>query len=963
MISKRAMHNMEKLFQDLKKNIRGTCRFDTLSKKIYSVDASIYEVEPLGIIIPLDKEDVLTALQIAAQHKVPITPRGAATGITGSCLGYGLILDMAQNLNQILEINIDKEYAICQPGVVQDRLNEALAPHGYRLGPDTSTGNRATLGGMTANNSAGARSLRYGAMVQHVDTLEIALASGHLITTTPLTESQWLDKCRQNNIEALIYQELTDIRNNYADAISQHFPKIPRRVSGYNLDHLIKPFPLNLSQLIVGSEGTLGLITEIKVGIAKKPRHTSLCIIHTENMIKDLHAIEAMLAHQPIALEMIDEKILTAARLSPTVKQKLQWLSGNPQAVFVAEFEGASPQEVESKVAKFAAQMKREHIGYAHIILQDASHQQDVWDVRKAGLGLLLSKRSYSRAIAFIEDITIGPHQLPDFLDEFCQYLKSLGKEAGIYGHIGSGCMHIRPYIDLRQPTEIHTMKKIMDDVSSMVLRYGGALSGEHGDGLIRSWLNEKMFGKEVYTAFKKVKNAFDPHNLMNPGKIVDGPPLEQNLRLNPQSVHATIPTFLDFTAEGGIELAADLCNGNGQCRKKENVMCPSFQASNDEYQTTRARAQSLRAVIHGKLPLEEFSGQALYDVLDLCIECKGCKRECPSQVDMAKMKSEFLYQYQEKHGYSLRNRLFAHLPTLNKFMSPFATLFNAMVNSPLAKPFLSLLGISTRRSLPTLAKQPFSKWFALQKQTPKIKKLVIFNDTYTEYNHPEIGQAAFKVLSALNYEIILAHGQCCGRPLISKGLLPEAQTYARKVTTALHPYAHQNLPIIMLEPSCFSAIIDDYKGLLGKDPTASENLKSVINCTQSLDQFLEKHIVDGKLPLPFIERESEVLVHGHCHQKALVGTQATLEVLKAVPGFHVKEIASGCCGVAGAFGYEKEHYEFSLKIGELRLLPTIRQAPSNAIIVASGMSCRCQIDHGTSHKALHLAEALANRL
>lgn len=946
-------------FEELRQAIKGEVYHDPLTCAIYSVDASIYEVAPLGVAMPKDKEDLINILKIAAKHQIPVTARGAATGITGGCLGQGLIIDTSKYLNKILEINLQEEYAICEPGVVQDRLNEALSPSGYRLGPDTSTGNRATLGGMLANNSAGARSLLYGRMVDHVEEVELALAGGELLSFHAISEEEWTKKRLLAGTEGTIYQEVQRILNTSREALLHRFPKIPRHVSGYNLDKLLTAPPLNICNLITGSEGTLGIATKIKVKIAKKPQFTGICIVHLEDMIAGMRSVNAMLAHRPIALEMIDDKILKSARLSPAVQTKLEWLIGNPQAVFIAEFDGPSQKVVDTKLNDFAGAMLSIKMGYAHPILNNPQEIAAVWDVRKAGLGLLLSKRGYSRAIAFIEDLSVPPDKLSDFIQEFNAYMKSIGKEAGIYGHVGSGCIHIRPYIDLRKKEELIRMKEILDHISSMVLAYGGAMSGEHGDGLVRSWLNEKMFGPEVYQAFKNLKKAFDPRNLMNPGKIVNGPPFSENLRLNPESKNLKIPTFLDFSNEGGFELAADMCNGNGLCRKSEQVMCPSFQASGEEYHTTRARAQTLRSIIHEKLPLQELTGQALYDVLDLCIECKGCKNECPSQVDMAKMKSEILYQYQEKHGYSLRSLIFTSIHRLNELTSPFATLFNTLASTRFSKFLLSCLGIAPERTLPTLAKERFSIWFCKQKQMPKAKKVLLFNDTYTEFNEPDIGKAAFHVLSALDYEIMLAEGFCCGRPLLSKGFLKEAKKQAIQNVQRLDGLIPVEIKIIVLEPSCLSAIRDDYHGLLGND----EKLKRLISHTVSFEEFLQSHLQDGKLPLKFSDNKRNVWMHGHCHQKALVGTLPTLEVLRGVKAFSVREIDSGCCGMAGSFGYEKEHYLFSMKIGELKLFPKIRSTEQDDLIIASGVSCRSQIQDGTKRHAVHLAEAIASQL
>lgn len=954
---------MQELEKELASCIKGDLRFDTISKVAYSVDASIYEIEPVGIVLPRTKQDLVNAIKIAVRHNVPVIARGAATGITGGCIGKGLIIDTSKYLNRILEINYDQEYAICEPGVVQDQLNHSLSSKGYRLGPDTSTGDRATLGGMMANNSAGARSLHYGKMVDHVLSVELALATGELLEFASVDTKDLEARLRQQDAEGHIYREVIRIRDHYWKDIEKHFPKIPRRVSGYNLDELIKPGPLNISKLITGSEGTLGIATKIKVGISRKPGSTALCVVHFSDMVSAMHTILEMLKFQPMALEMIDDQIILMGRRSPSMKSKLGWIQGEPQCVFVAEFEADTSENAGQKAVDFKNAMIQKQIGYAQVILNQPEAMSHVWEVRKAGLGLLLSRRTYSRAIAFIEDLSIGPEQLAPFMEKFCAYLKSKGKQAGIYGHVGPGCMHVRPYINLLEKSETELMHQMMLDISDLILEHGGALSGEHGDGLIRSWLNKKMFGDQVYQAFVELKSAFDPENRMNPGKIVHAPPLLENLRISPGTKIASIPTFLDFSPEGGFELAADLCNGNGLCRKKESVMCPSFQASGDEYDTTRARAQALRAVINGRLPLEKFTSPEIHDVLDLCLECKGCKTECPSQVDMAKMKAEFLYQYQEKHGYSLRSKLFGNIGRINQIGSNFTAIFNWLNSTFLAKKLTSWIGIAPQRSLPALASERFSTW--VDKLTHKVEnsrgQVVLFNDTFTEFNQPEIGKDAIKVLHKLGYDVVVPPWHCCGRPLISKGLLPQAKKKAEALVELLFPFADQGIQIIGLEPSCILTLKDDFSGLLGTKSSLAVKVNAITKACKTFDEFVAEHLQDGKLPFSIKQSDLQVKLHGHCHQKSLVGTQPTLQVLKAIPGFHVSEIDSGCCGMAGSFGYEKEHYEFSMKIGELRLFPAVRATAEDTIIVADGISCRSQIAQGTGRKAKHLAEVLGN--
>lgn len=953
---------MEQLQRDLIGAIEGEVRFDAATRRAYSVDASIYEIEPLGVVTPKHRADLLKVIEIAHYHHTPLTARGAATGIAGGCIGYGLIVDLSKYFRSIIKINYEQEYAICEPGVIQDQLNAELSLKGYRLGPDTSTGNRATIGGMLANNAAGARSLRYGKMVDHVEEVTLALSDGELLTLKMLSEEELQVKSTLQSREGAIYRSILKLRAEYGHDIKEHFPRLPRRVSGYNLDELVKGEGLNLAKLVAGSEGTLGLAVDIKLKICKKPKVTALCLIHCTELLPAMRLIPAMLTHALLSLEMIDAKIIAAGRGHPTLRGKLSWLVGDPQAVYIAELEGEELLEVQEKLHAFTLEMQKLNIGYAYVELMHPAAMQAVWELRKAGLGLLLSKRTYSRAIAFIEDVSVAPTELFAFMQEFLACLKSFGKEAGIYGHVGAGCIHVRPYIDLGSADEQQLMQKMMIAVAELLLAHGGALSGEHGDGYIRSWLNEKMFGPRLYTAFCQLKAAFDPPHLLNPGKIVHPLPLLHDLRM-PTEIIRPLPlaTFLDFNPEGGFDLTADLCNGNGMCRKSEGVMCPSFQVTNDEYDTTRARAQALRAIIHGHWPKEALASQQLYDVLDLCVQCKGCKTECPSQVDMAKMKSEVLYHYQQTHGYPLRNRLFGHIGKLNQLLSPLARLANASSESRLGKKLFSWLGIAPQRRLPTLARERFTHWFHRQPQQKCAvngKKVVLFSDTFTEFNYPEIGKAAVSILQALGYYVIVPSWSCCGRTLYSKGMLKQAKKNAIKLISQLTPFAEQNIPIIGLEPSCLFMLIDDLQGLVGDNL----NLKKIQALGTSFDAFLHRHLVNGKLPLALKGSETFILFHGHCHQKAHEGMQVTVELLRSLPGCHVEVIDSGCCGMAGAFGYESEHYAFSMQIGCLKLFPAIRKTPSTTLLVANGISCRQQIADGTGRKALHLAELLALR-
>lgn len=946
----------ESLIKDLRDSICGDVRADSMSIAAYSVDASIYEIAPLAIVLPAHVEDIATCLEIARHHKVPLIPRGAATGITGGCIGRGIILDTSKYLNRIDHIDYDKQYAVCEPGVVQKQLNDSLAAQDYRLGPDTSTGNRATLGGMLANNAAGARSLRYGQMSDHVQEVELMLYTGEQLRFGELSEDEWHSKCALDNREGLIYRELERIRTEQRLDIEQNYPKIPRRVSGYNLNELIKPGPLNSAKLIAGSEGTLGIATEIRVGICRRPQKCGLCLLYAHSLQHAFSLVPQVLPWKPLSLEMIDSHIVSAGRSVPLTAARTQWIQGDPVAILIVEFDAATDSELHQKVESFASFARTLPAAYSVQTLVHPSDMAHVWALREAGVGLLLSRRSYSRAIAFLEDFSVGPDMLGPFMEEFLQLLHSHGKQAGVYGHVGAGCMHVRPYINLRNPQELATMRALMEATSDLLLKYHGSLSGEHGDGIVRSWLNEKMFGPKLYDAFKRVKHAFDPLGGMNPGKIIATQALEENLRMSPEVTPLNIPTMYDFSKEGGFALAADLCNGNGMCRKREGLMCPSFQAYGDEFHSTRARAQGLRAILNGRLPADAFTGYDLHHVLEYCLECKGCKTECPSQVDMAKMKAEFLYHYQEKHGYSLRSKLFAHLATINRLASPFAAAFNRLNNSWLGRKALKWLGIAPQRPLPALTRKRFSQIHKPEKQKIVPNSVVLLIDTYTEFNHPEIGFAALKVLQSLGHHVICPAWHCCGRPLISKGFLKQAKESADLLVKSLLPYTTLGLPVIGLEPSCLFTLKDDYPDL-----AQSEAAKLISQNACSFDAFLAEALEKG--PSPWKERKdspSQVRFHTHCHQKSLEGSDATRKILASLPHLHVEEIQSGCCGLAGSFGYEAEHYDFSMKIGETKLFPAVRALDDTVPIVANGMSCRSQIIHGTQRSPLHLAEFLA---
>jgi FAD/FMN-containing dehydrogenase/Fe-S oxidoreductase len=949
---------MEALLRDLQTRIKGEVRFDAFSKMLYSTDASMYQIEPIGVVIPHDADDVVAAVTTAKAHGVPVLPRGGGTGLAGQTVGEALIIDVSPHMKQVLELNAEEHWAWVQPGLVQDPFNAYLRPYGLLFGPDTSTSSQATLGGMIGNNSAGARSVLYGKTIDHVLELQVVLSDGSSVHLKPLDKAELERKCRGTDLEAHIYRELARIARDNRDEILERYPKILRRVSGYNLDAFVTDAPFNLAKMVVGSEGTLATVTAAKVRLMPRPAATAVLVVHFDDMIASVEATGVILESKPSAVEMIDDQIIEAARGAKEFEGRLPFLQGHPGAVVMAEFYGDSAAEVADKVEKLEASLRRQKIGYAYSPALTAAQQGDVWKMRKAGLGLLMSTRGAKKPVAFIEDTAVAPEKLPAFLRRFREVIRKHDTTAGYYGHASVGCLHIRPGIDIKQPAEVDKMFAMIQEISDLVLEYGGSMSGEHGDGLARSWLNEKHFGPTLYRAFKDVKCAFDPDNRMNPGKVVDGPSPKENLRHNAAFKPVAIETHLDFSRDGGFTTAIEMCNGNGACRKVgEGTMCPSYMATLDEQHSTRGRANALRAIISGRLPREQFVSQRLYDILDLCLECKACKTECPSNVDMAKLKYEFLSHYYAANGTPLRARLFANIAALSHFGQRLAPIANRMAGSSLGKWAMSKVGVAPQRTLPAFATRTFSHWFDNRSRlgpAPRHGKVVLFHDTFVEYNCPEVGQAATQLLEAAGFAVELVARRCCGRPAISKGLLDQGRASARYNIDLLFPYVQRGIPILGLEPSCILTLREDYLDLV-PGPEA----RAVADQALTIDEFLFQLHRRGELDLTFTAAPKRLLLHGHCHQKALVGTAPTLALLGLPTGYEATEIASGCCGMAGSFGYEAEHYDISMKIGEQRLFPAVQAAGEGVEVVANGISCRQQIQHATGRQPRHLVEVL----
>jgi Fe-S oxidoreductase len=719
--------------------------------------------------------------------------------------------------------------------------------------------------------------------------------------------------------------------------------------------------------MLVGSEGTLAVVTEAKMRIVPRPRATAVCVVHFRDLIEATESSEEILTCDPYAIELLDRMVVTLSRGAGELGRLMTFIEGDPDGVLIAEFRGDSAAEAQAKAEHMIAQLQAKGMGYAHVRAYTSEEQGNVWKVRKAGLGLLERVEGENKPVAFVEDTAVDPAKVPEFLRRFKRIVEDHGTTAGYYGHASVGCLHIRPLVNLKSAQGVELMTHIAREVSDLVLEFGGAMSGEHGDGLARSHWNKKLFGPQLYTAFQDVKRAFDPLNIMNPGKIVNAPPMTENLRYGPAYRAVELSTHFSFQREGGFAKAVERCIGVGACRKSlDGTMCPSYMATLEEEHSTRGRANALRAALSGQLPEQELTSHRMYEVLDLCLECKACKSECPVNVDMAKLKYEFLAHYYEAHGMPLRAQLFAHIERLNQVGCALAPLSNAVASLGVSKWLLEkIVGVDRRRALPPFARPTFDTWFRKRTPLPGIGakgKAILFHDTFMNYNYPEIGKAATALLERAGYQVVLVEKRCCGRPMISKGMLELAREHAIYNVNLLAPYAEQGIPIIGCEPSCILTLRDEYPDLV-----AGPRVEAVAANSFMIEEFLARLHERGELQLAFKDVKRKLLLHGHCHQKALIGTGPSLAVLRLPPGYEVEEVDSGCCGMAGSFGYETEHYDISRAIGGRRLFPAV-EAKSKATngdfdVVAAGISCRQQVEHFTGKRPKHLVEVLAEAL
>jgi len=955
---------VDNLVSELEMNIEGEVRFDEYSRILYSTDASIYKIKPIGVVIPQHKEDVIATAKIANENGVPLIPRGAGTGLAGQAIGEGIIVDMSKYMNRILEVNeaSDNGDAMVrvQPGVVLDELNVHLKDYGLMFGPDVATSNRANIGGMIGNNSSGARSIIYGKTVDNVLELTVVLSNGDEVVFKPLSGDELQAKIPGDNLESQIYQEVKRIVDENREEIKEKYPKIMRRVAGYNLDEFVEDTNFDISKLIVGSEGTLATVVEAKLKVVQRPKMTALDVVHFNDLIQAMVATNEALDCNPSAVELVDKTVLDLTKDSIKYSKLRTFLRDDPEAILIVEFYGDSEEELLAKIDNLEERFKEKKLGYTFVRAFDADEISKIWQVRKAGLALLMGMKGDAKPAGFVEDTAVAPEKLPEYIQRFQDIISGQATTAAYYAHASVGCLHIRPILNLKTGEGIAKMRSIAEQVADLVMEFGGTMSAEHGDGLARSEFTEKMFGTKLYQAFQEVKRAFDPTNIMNPGRIVDAPPMSENLRYGADYKAIQLDTYFDFSKDGGFDRAIEMCSGVGVCRKMlEGVMCPSFMVTREEEHSTRGRANALRAALCGDLPEEALTGRRLYEVLDLCLACKSCKSECPANVDMAKLKFEFLAHYYKENGLPLRNWLFGNIEKLDKVGCFFAPLSNWVMRRKISKwAFDKFVGIDKRRDFPIFARQTFEKWFSKRAKVTSPKKVVLFHDTYLNYNEPNVGIAVTDVLEKSGFEVILPDKKCCGKPMISKGMVKNMVKNAVYNVERLAEYAGQGIPIVGCEPSCILTIRDDYLDLID-----DERAKLVSDNTYTIEEFLLMLYEKGELNLEFNDTEKNILLHGHCYQKAYIGTAPSLQILSLPPGYKVEEIKSGCCGMAGAFGYEKEHYDFSMEVGNLQLFKAIREAEGEFDIVAAGTSCRNQIKDGTGKRAKHFVEVLAEAL
>jgi len=937
--------------------LKGDVLFDAFSCGRYATDASIYQIDPIGVVVPRDADDVAAAFAIAREDGVALLPRGGGTSQCGQAVGRALVLDCSKYMNQVLDVDVARRRARVQPGVVMDRLNRQLKSKGLFFPVDVSTGDRATLGGMTANNSCGTRSLRYGNMVHNVRAIDALLPDGTTATFGEVA-GNFDERTMPERYRDLV-RTMRALHRREKDEIAARFPKLQRRVGGYNVD-MIADAGHNMAHLLVGSEGTLAFFNAIELDLQPIPPHRVLGVCHFPSFYSAMQTAKPIVALKPAAVELVDRTMIELARDIPLFRATVdRFVKGEPEALLLVEFAGEDAAKNVRDLKQLVALMGDLSHRDSVVEIVDDAFQSAVWAVRRQGLNIMMSMKGDGKPVSFIEDCAVPLEDLPDYTARLDAVFKKHGTSGTWYAHASVGCLHVRPVLNLKQEIEVKKLRAIAEEAFAMVREYKGSHSGEHGDGLVRSEFHEPMFGTRLVRALEAVKDAFDPAGLMNPGKIVRPSKMDDRslFRFKPGYATQPLDTALDWSAWGGFAGAVEMCNNNGACRVRDaGVMCPSYRATLDEQHLTRGRANTLRLALSGHLGRNALTSEPMRETMELCISCKGCKRECPTGVDMARMKIEFLHQYRKAHGLSLRERLIAYLPRYAPYASRLGALLNLRNRIPgLARLSETMIGFSARRKLPRWHARPYVD----AASTGNGREIVLFADTFNRWFEPENARAAARVLERAGYKVVPASLRderplCCGRTFLSVGLTDAAKEEAARTIAALKPFVERGVPIIGLEPSCLLTLRDEFPALLpGKDADA------LAKAAMLFEEFIAAETAARRFKLALKPLAGKAVLHTHCHQKAFGAAPTSAAALKLVPGLTVETFDSTCCGMAGAFGYEAEHYDLSLKIGELSVLPKVRAAASDAIVVAAGTSCRCQIADGAGREALHPAQLL----
>ena len=970
---------LKPLLNQLKLNLKGELYFDDLMRKLYATDASVYRKLPLAVALPKDKYDIKLLIDFAQNNDTSLIPRTAGTSLAGQCVGDGIVVDVSKYFTRIIDINEKAKTATVQPGVVRDELNNYLKPFGLFFGPNTSTSNRCMIGGMVGNNSSGTTSIQYGVTRDKVISLKTILSDSSDVEFKALSKNEFKNKLELKTLEGDIYRNIFETlkRDEVQKEIQSQFPKpqIHRRNTGYAIDELIKAnvltssntedTALNLCHLLAGSEGTLAFTTEITLQLDDlPPSKNAMVALHFESIEKCLKSVESFMQHDLYTCEMMDDSILNLTKHNKTQQENRRFIEGDPVAILMCELKANSENELNAIVNEFLESVDRLNLSYANPVLKDDAIDKAI-ELRKAGLGLLGNIIGDKKAVACIEDTAVALTDLDNYISEFTALMVKHNQKAVYYAHAGAGELHLRPILDLKKSEDVVLFRKITEDVAKLVKRYKGSMSGEHGDGIVRAEFIPLMIGEKNYEILKRIKSTFDPNNIFNPGKIVNAYPMDKNLRYQSDRTEPEIKTVLDFSSAQGILREAEKCNGSGDCRKLPEfggAMCPSYRATRNEKDTTRARANALREFLTHSTKPNKFNHEELKEVFSLCLSCKACASECPSSVDVASLKAEFQYHFQKANGFKFKDRFFAKATKYNKIGAKAPWFFNALINTKFVSKIVKLtLRIHPERSIPHFSR-PIKINFNNSKSidVKPIKSLYLFVDEFINYLESEIAFDAKYLLESLNYKVHIINNLESGRTYMSKGFLEEAKSIVNKNISHLKPLVSEDTPLIGLEPSAILSFKDEYLRLADDKRDA----KQLANCTYLIEEFIQNEIKEGNITKEqFTANKVELKFHGHCHQKAQTNQKSSFDILSLPENYSVSIIPSGCCGMAGSFGFEKDKYNVSMQIGEQTLFPAVRKVSANTIIVANGTSCRHQIKDGTGVVAKHpitiLKEAL----